>query len=554
MNIVNPKLLFLLLILLPLIGLLIIIRKRYLTKFGKFADRSLWDFYFRDWSFFLYRLKAVLLILALALIILALVRPQWDRETQDIKRSGLDIAICIDASKSMDATDIAPSRLQRAKDEISAFIDEQKGDRIALIPFAGTAFVQCPLTDDYEAARMLLNSLNTSTVPVWGTDIGKALNIAGTVFDKNTKTRVVVLISDGEDLSEESVKEAKALSSQGVIVYTMGVGTPEGSKVKLSGQEDFGNISQNEITSKLDNKTLSRIAALTGGEFFMITPTQDEIQAILKHISSLEQNKLSSRRMSLYKEQYGLFVIAALLLLLIETLLSSTLNKTRGNKVPKSTYVTGFLLLLMLMPVFNLSALNLPWTKALNNSKGNAAYKKKDYQKAEKTYNKNALNYPKDNVLQYNHGNSLYQLKKEKEAADAWQKALNSKDDKLKSKAWYNLGNQQYQAKKYTDALQSYRNSVLSDGNNKPAKANYDLAKRMLVQQQQQQQKQQQNKQNKDKDKQKQQEQQKPQDMQQQKDKKDSAERILKALEQKEVNDRKNKQAPPQRLRNNKWW
>lgn len=553
MNIVNPNLLYLLIILLPMIALIIIIRKRFQQRFSAFADKSFWDFYFKDWSFFFFRLKSVLLILVLAFIILALVRPQWDRETQDIKRSGLDIAICIDVSKSMDAKDIAPSRLQRAKDQIAAFIDEQKGDRIALIPFAGTAFVQCPLTDDYEAAKMLLSSLNTNSVPVWGTDIGKALNVAGTVFDKNTKTKVVVLISDGEDLSEESLKEAKNLTAKGVIVYTMGVGTPEGATIRLSGDEGIGNVSQKEITSKLDNKTLSKIATATGGEFFMITPTQDEIQAILKHIASLEKSKLSSRRMSLYKEQYGYFVIAALLLLLIETLLSAVTNKTNSAKTSKTAATTGMLLLLFLLPFSQLSAFTLPWSKALNNSKGNAAYRKKDYKKAEETFGKNALNHPKDNVLQYNHGNSLYRQKKEKEATEAWRKATESKDPKLKSKAWQNLGNQQYNAKKYQDALESYRNAVLADAGNKPAKANYDLAKRMIKLNPQQQQQQQQKQQKKEQDKQ-QQEQQKPEDQEQQKDKKEAAERILKAMEQKEVNDRQNKQASPQRMRNNKWW
>ncbi len=550
MNLVNPKLLFLLLILLPLIGLIIIVQKRYKKRFGKFAESGLWDFYFKDWSFFYFRLKAVLLVSALAFIILALVRPQWDRDSQDIKRSGLDIAICIDASKSMDATDILPTRLQRAKDQITAFIDEQQGDRIALIPFAGVAFVQCPMTDDYEAAKMLLNSLNTSSIPVWGTDIGAALNVAGKVFDKNTKTRVVVLISDGEDLSESALKSAKELSNQGIIVYTLGVGTPEGAVVRLSG--DVGLGSNKEITTKLDNKTLEKIAALTGGEFFMITPTQDEIQAILKHISSLERNKLSSIKINMYKEQYHLFTIAALLLLLLETLLGVKTAKNNGNRKSKTASVTGLLVVLMIFPVFNLQALTFPWSKAMTNSKGNEEYKKQDYQKAEQTFGKNAVNNPKDEVLQYNHGNSLYKLKKDKEAEEAWQKALGSKNPQLQSKAWQNLGNQQYQSKQYQDALESYRKAVLSDQQNEAAKENYDLAKRMLIKQQTQKQQQQQNQQQQDKNKQKQQQQ--KQEPQEQKDKKEAAERILKALEQKEVNDRQSRQGTPQKMRDNKWW
>jgi Ca-activated chloride channel family protein len=539
-NIVNPKLLFLLLIILPLVWLVIVIGKRFKRRFNGFAEPGFWDYYFKDWSFFFLRLKAVMLIVALAFIILALVRPQWDRETQDVKRSGLDIAICIDASKSMDATDFAPSRLQRAKDQITAFIDEQKGDRIGLVPFAGIAFVQCPLTDDYEAAKMLLSSLNTSSVPVWGTDIGKALEVAGTVFDKNTKTKVVVLISDGEDLNENALKQAKNLAQQGIIVYTMGVGTPEGTKVRLAGEDTPAGVNEKEIVTKLDSKTLAKIAEVTGGEFFMVTPAQDEIQAILKHIASLERSKLSSRKVSLYKEQYQFFAIGALLLLLIETVIYAGTRRIKSSKARKSLPVAGLFILFLMLPAISLQAITLPWTKVMTNSKGNAAYKKQDFQKADEAFSRNAIRYPKDARLQYNLGNSKYRLKKSNEAADSWQKALSTKDPLLKSKAWQNLGNSQYDAKQYKEAMQSYQQAVLSDDKNAAARKNYDLAKRMLLNKQQQQQ---QNQQQQKKD-QKQEKTQKQQD----------AERILKALEQKEVNDRQQRQNTPQRMQGNKWW
>jgi Ca-activated chloride channel family protein len=539
MNIVNPKLLLLLLILLPLVWLVIIVSKRFRKRFGGFAEQGFWDYYFRDWSFFFLRLKAVLLLIALAFLILALVRPQWDRETQDVKRSGLDIAICIDASKSMDATDIAPNRLQRAKDQITAFIDEQKGDRIALIPFAGIAFVQCPLTDDYEAAKMLLNSLNTSSVPVWGTDIGKALETAGTVFDKNTKTKVVVLISDGEDLNDSALKNAKNLTQQGIIVYTMGVGTPEGARIQLSGDDNPQGFSGKETITKLDSKTLAKIAEVTGGEFFMITPAQDEIQAILKHIASLERSKMSARKVSIYKEQYQLFAIGALLLLLIETVIYAGTRRIKSSRATKSIPAAGLLILFLMLPALNLQAISLPWTKALTNSKGNAAYKKQDFQQAEQAFGKNAVRYPKDARLQYNLGNAKYRLKKSNEAAESWQKAFNSKDPALKSKALQNLGNSQYDAKQYKDAMQSYQQAVVADEKNVAARKNYDLAKRMLLKQKKNQN--QQNQQNQDKKQEKTQAQ-------------EDAERILKALEQKEVNDRQQRQNTPRKMQNNKWW
>lgn len=542
MNVVNPHLLFLLLILVPLIWLLVIVHKRYRKRFELFAESSFWEHYFQDWSFFFFRLKIILLLAALAFIIIALVRPQWDSETQDIRRSGLDIAVCIDASKSMDATDIAPTRLQRAIDQITAFIDEQEGDRIALIPFAGIAFVQCPLTDDYDAAKMLLGSLNTNSIPVWGTDIGRALNVAGTVFDKNTKTRIVILISDGEDLSEDGVKEARSLAQKGIIVYTMGVGTPEGSVVKLSADDAIDGRGQEEVISKLDNKTLERIASVTGGEFFMITPAQDEIQTILKHISSLEKSRLSALRLSMFSEQYHLFAIAALLLILVETLLSVRTRKNNGRKNHNHVFPTLLIFVILLGPCLNLQALTPPWGKAMTNSKGNAAYHKQDFQKAEEVFGKNSLQHPKDNLLQYNHGNSLYRLQKDKEALSAWQKALETKDLKLQSKALHNIGNQQFQSQQYKEAMQSYQKAVLADETNLAAKTNYDLAKRMLEKQQQNQ-----NKQQSEQQENKPQQQEKTQEQ-------EAAERILKALEQKEVNDRQSRQAAPQRMRSNKWW
>jgi len=555
MNIVHPQLLYLLLLLLPLIWLIATVQTRMRKRFHGFAESSFWDFYFGQWSSFFHRLKAVLLTAALGLLIIALARPQWDNETQDIRRSGLDIAICVDVSKSMDATDMTPTRLQRAKDQISAFIDEQRGDRIAIIPFAGTAAVQCPLTDDYEAARLILNSLDSNSIPVWGTDIGKALKVAESVFASTSKTRLIILISDGEDLGEEGIKLAHTLGGKGIIIYTLGVGSPAGTTVRLQTDYSVGSSVQPEITTKLDTKTLEKIAGAANGQFYMVTPAQEEIQAIMKQIALRERNKLSSRRLSLFREQFRPFAVGALLLLLIEALISSKVANPRRK--PVTTGATTLLLLCFLLPVLPLSALNLPFGKALQNSRGNLTYRKKDYRKAEAIFGKNALTHPKDPLLQYNHGNAQYRLKNSGGAAQSWQTALAAKDAKLKSDAYYNLGNSQFDKKDYAAALQAYRQAVLANPDNQAARFNYDLAKRLLEQQKQRQQQQnQQNKQDQkkdqNKDRQKQNEQQ--QDKSAQNEKKEAAERILKALEQKEMNDRKLNNQAPQRLQNNKWW
>lgn len=574
MNIANAKLLWLLILLLPLIWAVITLPGRYRKRFSRFSDSQLWEFYFRDWSFFFYRLKAVILLVVFGFITISLARPQWDREDRDVSRTGLDIAICIDVSKSMDATDLQPSRLSRAQDQIAAFIDEQKGDRIALIPFAGVAAVQCPLTDDYDAVKLLLKSLNTNSIPVWGTDIGAALNTATALFDKNTKNRIVILISDGEDLSGAALKAAKAAAAQGITIYTMGVGTPMGTKIDLSPEDKSALNVEEGIVSKLNNETLQKIAAVTKGEFFMVTPTQDEIAAILKHISGVEKSRFSSKRNNLFKEQYRLFIIAALLLLIVESLISTKVKRSDppipvSSQKPKSSpaKTAGLPLLLLIFiatgTFSSLNAITFPWTKAYQNSRGNAQYKSKDYPRAEQTYRKNSLNNPKDPVLQYNHANSLYRQKQQEEAAKAYAATLNTQDNMLKSKAWQNLGNLQYGDKKYEEAMQSYRQAILANQDNKAARTNYDLAKRMKVQQQQQQQQKNQQQKGKNKpqdpkkpqaDKNKQDQQPPPPDQQKQDEKQKAADRLLKALEQKEVNDRNNRQGTPQRMQNNKWW
>ncbi|MDP8232730.1 MAG: VWA domain-containing protein, partial [Candidatus Zophobacter franzmannii] len=244
----------------------------------------------------------------------------------DVQRRGIDIAVCIDVSKSMDATDISPSRIDRAKDQISLFIDQLNGDRVALIPFAGVAHVQCPLTDDYGAAQMFLNTLDTEFIPVYGTNVGAALKKATEVFPDDSKHKLVIRVSDGEDLEEKGLKLAEEMRKNGITVYTLGIGSPEGSPIPISNEngtveyvkDDNGEI----VMSRLDTETLSKIAGTTGGRFYIITPKQTEIFEILRTIQGLEKNKYSSKMFKRFKDQYKWFVILVLLILSIEPVIS----------------------------------------------------------------------------------------------------------------------------------------------------------------------------------------------------------------------------------------
>lgn len=321
MNIVNPALYLLLGICLLLIGMLWK-RERWLQKrFTRYADRHLQPFYYQDRSPFWTGFRIVMLILALALIIVALSRPQWDYETRNLESNGMDIVFALDVSKSMDATDMMPNRLLRATMQISSFIPQLNTDRIGIIAFAGVATLQCPLTDDYEAVRLVLNSLNSDSVVQPGTDLGAALSLAETAFMNKSNTNTLILISDGEDLKGQGIKQAQKLKNKGIRVYCMGVGSPEGAVIKhpISGQE---------VTSKLDEAILQEIAALTGGEYYRVTPGGDEIQLILKRIYASETNRYRTKNISARKEQYYLFAGLALLILLLEPFIDARRRKS----------------------------------------------------------------------------------------------------------------------------------------------------------------------------------------------------------------------------------
>jgi len=321
----NPYIL-LLLILIPIFWVFIgLVKRRRKKIFSKYADEKFYEYYLQNLSNFNVTQKNLLLVTALAFIIIAAARPQWGKQMQIVKKQGIDIVVAIDVSKSMDATDIKPNRIERAKDQISLFIDNLKGDRIALVAFAGKSFVQCPLTDDYAAAHLFLNLLDTNTVSSYGTDIGGAIEKSVKLFNEDNKHKVIIVVSDGEDLEEQAISAAKAAAKQNAVIYTLGIGSPEGSTIPIENNQGDVEYAKDEedniIFSKMDISNLTKIAKAANGRFFPITPQQSEIYEILNNINQFEKNKFNSREYVRYKEQYHIFLIIALVLLLIESLI-----------------------------------------------------------------------------------------------------------------------------------------------------------------------------------------------------------------------------------------
>ena len=326
MNLYNQHYLYLLLLLIPLVYGIIRWNLRLKRRFKSFAEGHFFAFYLGQRSQFYSVLKLSLLVLALVAVIIALIRPQWDYETREFDSTGLDILIAVDVSKSMDATDMSPSRLIRAKIQIASFIDKLTTDRVGIMAFAGAASLECPLTDDYESIKMILNSLTTDSVPKPGTDIGAALEASQEAFASASGRHILILISDGEDLEAEAIATAKRLKSKGIVIYTMGVGSETGIEI----QDPAGGRT---ATTKLDVKTLKEIAAASGGEFYAVTPGQNEIRLLLDRIYSSEKSKMYSKNMSTMKEQYHIFAIIALLLLIIESIFSNNTKRRKSHEV-----------------------------------------------------------------------------------------------------------------------------------------------------------------------------------------------------------------------------
>jgi Ca-activated chloride channel family protein len=272
--------------------------------------------------------KIAIVVISIIILIFALADPQIGTKLEEVKRSGVDIFVALDVSKSMLAEDVAPNRLEKAKHEVSTFIDRLQGDRIGLICFSGIAFVQCPLTLDYSAAKLFLNDIDTDIIPQPGTAIGNAIDLAQQSFvHKELKHKVLILITDGEDHEGDPVEVAKEAKKEGIIIYTIGIGSQQGAPIPEFNR--YGNRvgykkdrDGQVVTSRLDVLTLEKIAFETGGKYYISSSGESELNKIYQEISDMEEKELSSRQFTQFEDRFQIFLFITLLLLIFETLLS----------------------------------------------------------------------------------------------------------------------------------------------------------------------------------------------------------------------------------------
>jgi Ca-activated chloride channel homolog len=269
------------------------------------------------------RLKNALLLLAFGLAGLALARPQWGSAESSPAWVGEDVVFVLDCSRSMLATDVVPDRLRRAKYVILDFVQRQSHGRVGLVTFAGSAFIQCPPTFDYAAFEETLLSVDASTIPVPGTDIGRALKEAYRAMDKGSRRKLVVLLTDGEDLEKSGVAAAKSVATNGVVVFTIGVGTPAGKEIQYpnAGQMEWVRDAKGEaVRSRLDEATLRDIAQATGGSYFALGAAGEGLSKVRSAIHLLDSSggPRSSARSGV--DHFYLPLAVALALIIVESL------------------------------------------------------------------------------------------------------------------------------------------------------------------------------------------------------------------------------------------
>jgi Ca-activated chloride channel homolog len=435
-------------------------------------------------------IRFALQLLGLALAIVSLAQPRWGYTFEDVKRKGLDLLIAVDTSRSMLSNDVQPNRLDRVKLAIQDLISQLQGDRVGLIAFAGRAFLQAPLTIDYDAVVEALNDLDTKTIPEGGTNISSAITLATQSFGKSAMgNRALVIFTDGEELSGDALKTAKEAADAGVRIFTVGVGTPQGSLIPVTGDDgetSFVKDSSGQVVkSKLDDKRLREIAQATGGFYFHLengprTMQQIQNEGLAKMQAAEMDVRLSRRPIERYEWLLGAALIALAFSILIPE--RKRARQPAYAAAPIKAATAAALLVLFL----SLSAFaTAPGLDAYRGGKFEDAYSQ--FQQTLKTHPQSRA----EDKLQFDSGAAAYKLKDYSKAMESFSQALLSRDIGLQSKGHYNLGNTLYQRgetqksddKKlsdWTNALDHYEQTLKLDPQNKEAKDNYDYVKRKI--------------------------------------------------------------------------
>jgi Ca-activated chloride channel family protein len=478
------------------------------------------------------RLRNACLVLSTIFIILALARPQWGFDWEEVKQRGLDIVVAIDSSKSMLAEDIAPNRLGRAKLAAMELMQLAKSDRLGLVAFAGSAFLTCPLTIDDTAFAQSVSALDVNTISQGGTALADAIETAQTAFKEGDNHRILVLMTDGEDHDSGAVEAAKKAVQAGLQIFTIGIGTAEGELLRIkdaNGQPNYIRDEQgNVVKSHLNEALLQEIAGASEKGFYLPLRGAKTMEILFeKGLAPLPKSESSEKLVKRLKERYYWPLALGIVLLLVEMLFPERKRERRTQMETQSARTrplatVGCMLALMLLSSGRAAA---------SPSSALRDYKAGDYDRALQEYQKMLGRKKDDPRLHFNAGTAAYRDQKFDDAIKQFDEALASQDLNLQSLAYYNRGNSQFwQGQREPDpekkkgawekSLQDFESSMKLNPKDTDAKYNHEFVKKMLEELKKQQQQQQKNQQNKN-DQQNQQDQQQQNQQQDQQSKQD---------------------------------
>jgi len=447
-------------------------------------------------------LRCYLWTAAAALLVISFARPQWGFDWEEIRQHGLDIVVAIDTSRSMLAEDVAPNRLTRAK---LAALDLRKlanADRMGLIAFAGTAFLQCPLSSDDEAFQQSVNELNVNIIPQGGTALAEAIETARAAFKQKTDNHhVLVLFTDGEDHDGNAVETAKAVAKEGLRIFTVGVGTPNGELLRTidaRGRSEYIKDSEGHVVkSGLNKGLLTQIAEATQGFYVPLEGSQTIDILYTRGLAPLPKGDLGARQVKRYHERFQWFLCAALVLLLAEMFLPER-KRQKATAVRPVLARAAAVFLFFLLPLVS---------HAASAGKASKDYSAGKYERALHQYQDLLAKKPADPKLNFNAGDAAFQAGFYDKALKHFNSSLATEDLALQEQSFYNLGNAHYRlgeegedpSKKqgnWEQAINSYESALKLNPNDPDAKHNLEFVKKKLEELKQQQQQQ-----NKDGDK-----------------------------------------------------
>lgn len=434
------------------------------------------------------RIKYALIIASVLLIIIALARPQWGYEWKEVRSKGIDILFALDASNSMLAEDLKPNRLDRAKFAILDFVNSLQGNRVGLIAFAGSAFLQCPLTLDYDAFRQTLEAIDTNTVGHGGTDLAAAIDEATQTFSEDNNFKILILITDGEDLEASGIDKAKKAHDQhGLAIYTVGVGTVQGELIPLlskTGQRTYLRDSSGQVVkTRLDEKTLRKLSESAGGFYVPLGARGEGLAQIYERgLKSIPKEDISTRMQQVPLEKYYWPLGLAVCLLIIELLMSQ--RKSQRYFLKRQSLMALSILFIGLIFTQPLEA---------SVSAANRWYNEGNYERAAQYYQKMLQKKPAQGQLYYNLGTSLYKMNDYEGALATFKQALTYNEIELHQNIFYNLGNTSYRLgasflnanpqktiEIWEEGLSYYDNALELDPEDKEAIYNRDFLKEKL--------------------------------------------------------------------------